>query len=76
MLQALRNKMAVAFLAVCMTVFSAVAAFAGISATDMTTITDGITASTADYYKVGGVILAVIAGIWAFLKLKGLLAGR
>jgi len=51
-------------------------AVASISSADMTSITDGMQSSTADFYKLGGVLLIILAGIWAFFQVKGLLGKK
>lgn len=46
---------------------------AALSAGDQTAILTGITASDTVFYAIGGGILVVMAGIWGFKKVKGLL---
>jgi coat protein B len=60
----------------CLTVaVSAVPAlsFAALSAADQTSILAGISASDSVFYAIGGGILVVMAGIWGFRKVQGLL---
>lgn len=47
---------------------------AALSASDQTAILSGITASDTVFYAIGGGILVVMAGIWGFKKVKGLLS--
>lgn len=52
------------------------AAHAAISAADETAILAGITSSDATFYKIGAGVLVVLAGIWGFRKVMGLLGSR
>jgi hypothetical protein len=47
--------------------------FAAISATDEASILTGVSASDSLFYKVGGGILVVMAGIWGFKRVRGML---
>lgn len=47
--------------------------FAAIDTVTMTSITEGLTSATADFFKIGGAMLVVGGGIWAFRKVKGLI---
>jgi hypothetical protein len=58
--------------AVCMLATAPVAQ-AALSASDQTSILSGISASDTVFYAIGGGILVVLAGIWGFKKVKGLL---
>jgi len=49
---------------------------AALSAADQTSILSGITASDSTFYAIGGGILVVLAGIWGFKKVQGLMQGR
>ena len=49
---------------------------AALSAADQTSILAGITASDTVFYAIGGGILVVLAGIWGFKKVQGLMSGR
>lgn len=49
---------------------------AALSAADQTSILAGITASDTVFYAIGGGILVVLAGIWGFKKVQGLMQGR
>lgn len=51
----------------------ATAALAAISAGDEANIMAGISASDAVFFKIGGAILIVMAGIWGFKRVKSLL---
>lgn len=51
-------------------------ALAALSAADQTSILAGITASDTVFYAIGGGILVVLAGIWGFKKVQGLMSGR
>lgn len=46
---------------------------AALSAGDQTAILSGITASDTVFYAIGGGILVVLAGIWGFKKVQGLM---
>lgn len=56
-------------------VTTAVESHAALSATDQTTILNGISASDTVFYAIGGGILVVMAGIWGFKRVKNLLGG-
>lgn len=49
---------------------------AALSAADQTNILAGITASDTVFYAIGGGILVVLAGIWGFKKVQGLMGGK
>lgn len=51
----------------------ATSSFAALDATTLTSIQTGIDGSDANYYAIGGSILVVLAGIWGFKLVKGLL---
>lgn len=51
-------------------------AHAALSAADQTTILSGISGSDTTFYAIGGGILVVLAGIWGFKKVQGLLGGK
>jgi Inovirus Coat protein B len=53
--------------------FSAVSSFAAMAPTDVTATTTGISDSLTLFYTIGGTILVVLAGIWGFRKITGLL---
>jgi len=55
---------------------SASSALAALDATQQTAIQTGITGSDAVFYAIGGTVLIVLAGIWGFKKVQGLLSGR
>jgi len=61
------------FLAICLTVASAVSSFAAMAPADVTATTTGISDSLTLFYTIGGTILVVLAGIWGFRKITGLL---
>lgn len=44
------------------------------SSTDLTAVTSGISSSLTFFYTVGGTILVVMASIWGFKKITGLLS--
>lgn len=48
-------------------------AFAGMNTNDVTATTTGISDSLTLFYTIGGTILVVLAGIWGFRKITGLL---
>lgn len=50
-----------------------VAAMAALAPADEALILTGINSADATFYKIGGGILIVLAGIWGFMKVKGLL---
>jgi hypothetical protein len=50
--------------------------FAALSAADQTSILTGISGSDTTFYAIGGAILVVLAGIWGFKKVQGLMSGR
>jgi phosphate-selective porin len=47
--------------------------FAAMSPADVTATTTGISDSLTLFYTIGGTILVVLAGIWGFRKITGLL---
>lgn len=47
--------------------------FAAMSAADETAIKAGLTASDTIFYSIGGAILIVLAGIWGFKRVQGLM---
>lgn len=51
----------------------ATSAFASMSAPDEALVLAGISGADTLFYKVGGAILVVMAGIWAFKKVRGIL---
>lgn len=51
-------------------------AMAALDATQQTAIQTGITGSDAVFYAIGGTVLIVLAGIWGFKKVQGLLSSR
>jgi len=55
---------------------TAATGFAAIAPADMALVTTAVQDATVDFYKLGGVILAVIAGIWAFYKVVSLLSKK
>lgn len=57
----------------CFVVILVAQALAAIDTTTLTSITDGLGTATADFYKIGGAMLVVGAGIWAFRKVKALI---
>ncbi|MBE0501676.1 MAG: hypothetical protein IBX47_09560 [Desulfuromonadales bacterium] len=62
------------FVALLVSLFAVVpSAFAALAAADLTAIQTGISGADANYYVIGGGILVVLAGIWGFKKLVGLL---
>lgn len=63
------------FLALCLTVFSSLSAFAAMAPADEALVLSGLTASDGTFYKIGGAILVVLAGIWGFRKVMGLMGG-
>lgn len=48
-------------------------AFGALDPADEALITAGISSADASFYKIGGAILVVLAGIWGFLRVKRLL---
>ena len=54
-------------------VSSAMSSFAAMAPADITATTTGITDSLTLFYTIGGTILVVLAGIWGFRKITGLL---
>lgn len=52
---------------------TAVPSFAAMAPADITATTTGITDSLTLFYTIGGTILVVLAGIWGFRKITGLL---
>ena len=57
-------------------VMTPVASFAALSTGDQASILAGISASDTVFYAIGGGILVVLAGIWGFKKVQGLMSGR
>lgn len=57
-------------------IVTALPAHAALTAEQATTITSGITGSDSTFYSIGGTVLVVLAGIWGFKKVQGLLQGR
>lgn len=49
------------------------ASFAALDAAQLTEIQTGISGADANYYAIGGGILVVLAGIWGFKLVKGLM---
>lgn len=47
---------------------------AALAPADEALITAGLSASDAIFYKIGGAILVVLAGIWGFKKVKSLIS--
>ena len=47
--------------------------FAAMAPADVTATTTGISDSLTLFYTIGGTILVVLAGIWGFRKITGLL---
>ncbi|MDD2540064.1 MAG: major capsid protein [Desulfuromonadaceae bacterium] len=64
------QSIALAAMVVCM---SALSSFAAMSPADVTATTTGISDSLTLFYTIGGTILVVLAGIWGFRKITGLL---
>ncbi len=62
--------MALVVMVVCL---SAVSSFAAMAPADVTATTTGISDSLTLFYTIGGTILVVLAGIWGFRKITGLL---
>ena len=73
MFQALVEKVKVPVLAAVAVVSSAVCSFAAMAPADVTATTTGISDSLTLFYTIGGTILVVLAGIWGFRKITGLL---
>ena len=48
-------------------------AFAELQAADLTAIQGGISGADANFYAIGGTILTVLAGIWGFKLVRGLM---
>ena len=48
-------------------------AFAAMSVADEAEVLAGIAGADVLFYKVGGAILIVLAGIWAFKKVRGIM---
>lgn len=67
------KKMKVLALAAVAVVSSALSSFAAMSTADITATTTGISDSLTLFYTIGGTILVVLAGIWGFRKITGLL---
>ncbi|MHB8121340.1 MAG: major capsid protein [Desulfuromonadaceae bacterium] len=67
------KKLKVLALACVAVVSSAMSSFAAMAAADITATTTGITDSLTLFYTIGGTILVVLAGIWGFRKITGLL---
>lgn len=51
----------------------ATSSFAELDATQLTEIQSGISGADTNYYAIGGGILVVLAGIWGFKLVKGLM---
>lgn len=49
------------------------ASFAALDATTLTEIQTGISSADSNYFAIGGSILVVLAGIWGFKLVKGLM---
>lgn len=60
-------------LAAMLVVGTAFQSFAAMAPADVTATTTGITDSLTLFYTIGGTILVVLAGIWGFRKITGLL---
>jgi len=56
-----------------MLVVSVSSAMAELLAADLTAIQTGITAADGNFYAIGGTVLTVLAGIWGFKLVKGLI---
>jgi len=52
---------------------TASSAMAELLAADLTAIQTGITAADGNFYAIGGTVLTVLAGIWGFKLVKGLI---
>jgi len=48
-------------------------ASAALDAVQLTEITTGISGADANFYAIGGTVLVVLAGIWGFKLVKGLI---
>ncbi len=48
-------------------------AYAELSAADLAAIQAGVSGADTNYYLIGGGILVVMAGIWGFKMIKGLI---
>jgi flagellar biogenesis protein FliO len=59
--------------ALLLVVAMAMNSFAAMSPADVTATTTGISDSLTLFYTIGGTILVVLAGIWGFRKITGLL---
>lgn len=64
------------FLVASMLVASAVSSFAAMAPADEALVLSGITSSDTTFYKIGGGIMVVLAGIWGFRKVQGLLGSK
>lgn len=71
MFKNLRSKIAGAVTAVATAVVPAVS-MAAIGTSDETAILAGISASDALFYKLGGGLLVVMAGIWGFKRVRAM----
>ncbi|WP_191966083.1 major capsid protein [Oryzomonas japonica] len=67
------KKLAGLFLAICTVIGTALSSFAAMSAADITATTTGISDALTLFYTIGGAILVVMASIWGFRKIQGLL---
>lgn len=61
------------FAALSLVALSVASSFAAMAPADITATTTGITDSLTLFYTIGGTILVVLAGIWGFRKITGLL---
>lgn len=67
------KKVSASLLALLAVIMTAAQSFAAMSVADITATTTGISDSLTLFYTIGGTILVVLAGIWGFRKITGLL---
>jgi len=67
------KKLRVVLLSLFALIVSALNSFAAMAPADVTATTTGISDSLTLFYTIGGTILVVLAGIWGFRKITGLL---
>lgn len=67
------KKARIALLSALAVMSTAIGSFAAMAPADVTATTTGISDSLTLFYTIGGTILVVLAGIWGFRKITGLL---
>jgi hypothetical protein len=68
-----KSKAMVSLMVMFLVLLSVSMGFAALDPADEALIVTGINAADASFYKIGGAILIVLAGIWGFLRVKRLL---